>query len=127
MKKSKSLFGRLQNGGLYLRHPVDAGRVFADVHIEKKPAKVHQSRPNSLCPLCSLWLKIPSCLSAFVAGIRSIKNNKLCETKPISEMPKILVTTVMTMTNNKKQRTMNYSKQTQTKPILSASGRFIRG
>jgi len=57
MKKSKSLFGQLQNGGLYLRHPVDAGRVFTDVHIEKKPAKVHQSRLNSLRPLYSLWPK----------------------------------------------------------------------
>jgi len=117
MKKNKSLLGRLQNVGLYLRHPVDAGRVFADVHIEKKPAKVHQSRPNSLCPLCALWLKI----HVYSVAVRSIKNNKSCETNPISEKPKMIVTAVHTMTNSKKQRTMNYSKQTQSNPNLPAT------
>ncbi len=53
------------------------------------------------------------------AETQSIKNNKLCETNPISEMPKMAVTLVITMTNDKKQRTMNYSKQTQSNPILS--------
>ena len=51
--------------------------------------------------------------------IRSIKNNKLCETKPISPKPKMVVTAVYTMTNNKKQRTMNYQKQSQNKPNQS--------
>ncbi len=41
-------------------------------------------------------------------------------------MPKMVVTTVFTMTNNNEQRTMNYSKQTQSNPILSASGGFKR-
>ena len=53
MKKSRSLFSWLKNGGLYIRHPVDAGGAFADVHIEKRPAKVHQSRLK-LCALCVL-------------------------------------------------------------------------
>jgi hypothetical protein len=44
----------------------------------------------------------------------------LYQTKPISEMPKMVVTAVMTMTNNNEQPTMNYSKQTQSNPILSA-------
>jgi hypothetical protein len=35
--------------------------------------------------------------------IRSIKNNKLCETKPISEKPEMVLTAVTTMTNNKKR------------------------
>ncbi len=48
----------------------------------------------------------------------SIKNIKLCKTKPISRMPKMVVTAVYTMTNNNEQRTANYSKQTQTNPIL---------
>ena len=34
----------------------------------------------------------------------------------------MIVTEVMTMTNNKKQRTMNYPKQSQTKPILEGEG-----
>jgi len=50
----------------------------------------------------------------------SIKMNKLCETNPISEKLKMNLTPCSTMTNNKKQRTMNYSKRTQTNPILSA-------
>jgi hypothetical protein len=41
-------------------------------------------------------------------------------------MPKMVVTAVMTMTNNKKQRPMNYSKQSQTKPNLSVSDRLVR-
>jgi hypothetical protein len=46
--------------------------------------------------------------------------NKLCETKPNSEIPKMTITIVMTTTNNYEQPTMNYSKQTQTNPILPA-------
>ena len=46
--------------------------------------------------------------------------NKKCETNPISEKLKMNLTPCSTMTNNKKQRTMNYSKRTQTNPILSA-------
>jgi len=53
MKKSKSLFGRLQNGSLYFRHPVDAGGAFADARIEKRLTKVHQSRAK-LCAPCVL-------------------------------------------------------------------------
>jgi hypothetical protein len=34
-------------------------------------------------------------------------------------MPKMIVSAVMTMTNNKKQRTTNFQKQTQTNPIYS--------
>jgi hypothetical protein len=34
-------------------------------------------------------------------------------------MPKMLVTAGMTMTNNKKERSMNSQKQTQTKPNLT--------
>ncbi len=35
-------------------------------------------------------------------------------------MPKINLTPYSTMTNNNEQRTTNFGKQTQTKPILSA-------
>jgi hypothetical protein len=38
----------------------------------------------------------------------------------------MVVTLVITMTNNNEQRTMNYSKQTQSNPILSASGGLVR-
>jgi hypothetical protein len=54
---------------------------------------------------------------------QSIKNNKLCETNPISKMPKMVVTVVYTMTNNKKQRTANFQKQSQTKPTPSDESR----
>jgi hypothetical protein len=53
----------------------------------------------------------------------SIKIERLCETKPIFGKPKMNLTLYSTMTNNKKQRTMNYSKQSQTNPIYSV---FIR-
>jgi len=44
---------------------------------------------------------------------------KLFKTKPISKMPKMVVTAVYTMTNNNEQRTMNCSKQTQSNPTRS--------
>jgi len=47
-------------------------------------AKQTQFLLFSLCPLCALWLKI----HIYSVAIRSIKNNKLCKTNPISEMPK---------------------------------------
>jgi hypothetical protein len=46
--------------------------------------------------------------------------HKLCQTKPNSEMPKMLVTPVPAMTTNNEPPTMNYLKQSQTKPILPA-------
>jgi len=50
--------------------------------------------------------------------------NKLCKTNPISDMPKILVSLVKTMTNNKKQPTFRCQKQSQnkakqTQPVVS--------
>jgi hypothetical protein len=39
------------------------------------------------------------------------------QNKPNFSKPKMVVTAVYTMTNNNEQRTTNYSKQTQTKPI----------
>jgi hypothetical protein len=49
------------------------------------------------------------------------KLNKLCETNPIFKTPKILVSIVASMTTNKKLRTMNSQKRTQTNPILKGS------
>ena len=41
------------------------------------------------------------------------------QNKPNFQKAKMVVTLVITMTNNNEQRTMNYSKQTQSNPILS--------
>jgi hypothetical protein len=38
MKKSKSFFSRLKNGGLYFRHPVDEGGWFSQVLAARKTA-----------------------------------------------------------------------------------------
>ena len=43
-------------------------------------------------------------------------NNQIIQNKPNFSKPKMVVTLVITMTNNNEQRTMNCSKQTQTKP-----------
>jgi hypothetical protein len=48
----------------------------------------------------------------WLCGYESIMQNKANFSKP-----KMVVTLVITMTNNNEQRTTNYSKQTQTKPI----------
>jgi hypothetical protein len=47
---------------------------------------------------------------------------KLCQTKPISRKPKMNLTPCSTITNNHELRTMNYQKQTQSKPILGGLG-----
>ena len=53
-------------------------------------------------------------------GENQSKCIKICETNPIFKTPKMIVTLVTATTTNKKQRTMNYLKRTQTNPILSA-------
>jgi hypothetical protein len=47
--------------------------------------------------------------------------NKLCETKPNSEMPKLSITIVITMSYSKKERSMNFQKQSQSNPIKANS------
>jgi hypothetical protein len=129
MKKSRSLFDRLQNGGLYLRHLVDAGGAFADVHIEKRPAKVHQSRLK-LCALRVLRVLggnknncVNPCESVkSVVKNLSIKNNKLCETNPISGKPKMTLSYYITRDYKSKSNLLTMEKQTQTKPILGSLG-----
>jgi hypothetical protein len=55
----------------------------------------------------------------------SIKNNKLCETKPISEMPKINLSHYMTKDYDNKSGLLTMEKQTQTNPI--SKGRWAFG
>src|SRR4030042_6942818 len=52
--------------------------------------------------------------------------NKICKTNPISRKPKMNVTPCPTITNNNEQRTMNYLKRTQTKPILESIIRLLQ-
>jgi hypothetical protein len=82
------------------------------IDLMEKPNLVSFFLLSGVCSLASgvRYYSAPLCLSAFVAI-------KLCETNPISKMPKMLVSDVMATTNNKKLRTMNYSKRTQTNPI----------
>jgi hypothetical protein len=120
MKKSKSLFGRLQNGGLYLRHPVDTGGAFADVHIENRLTEVHRSRTNSLRPLRNQRRKNSVNLCSSVAETQSIKNNKLCKTNPISKKPKMNLNHYTTNDYENKSGLLTPGKQTQSNPILSA-------
>jgi hypothetical protein len=70
--------------------------------------------------LVSFFLRLPRQARRF--SIYSAKfdrfQTKICQTKPISKTPKMLVSAVVIMTTNKKLRTMNYPKQTQSNPIL---------
>jgi hypothetical protein len=54
-----------------------------------------------------------------VAEIQSIKNNKLCKTKPISEMPKMNITHYLTSDYANNSDIPTLEKQSQTKPIYS--------
>jgi hypothetical protein len=53
--------------------------------------------------------------------------HKICQTKPNSEMPKMLITLLKTMTNNKKQLIVDCQKQSQTKPNQTQNLLAIRG
>jgi hypothetical protein len=70
-----------------------------------------------LCGCKPLFVRVFKC--RLNNELQSIKNERLCKTNPISERPKMVVTLAITMTNNNKQRTMNYSKQTQSNPTCS--------
>jgi hypothetical protein len=59
--------------------------------------------------------------SAFsVAENVSIKNNKLCETNPISQKPKMNLNRYTTKNYDNKSGFLTMPKQTQSNPILSA-------
>ena len=94
-------------------------RPFTEARFEKRPCRrTHADQnPSASSAQSASKNSVNPCSSVkSVAKTQSIKNNKLCETKPISEKPKMIVSLVNTMTNNKKQRTMNYQKQSQNKP-----------
>jgi len=63
-----------------------------------------------------LFTLYSSCLGGFVAEIQSIKNNKLCETKPISEKPKMNLTAYATNYYDNKSDHLAMTKQSQNKP-----------
>ena len=65
-----------------------------------------------------LFTLYSSCLGVFVAEIQSIKNNKLCETNPISQKPKMKLTFYSTSDYENKSGFLPMGKQTQTNPIL---------
>jgi hypothetical protein len=54
----------------------------------------------------------------YITQYGSIKIERLCKTNPISEKPKMIIILAITETCNNEQRTANYSKQTQSNPIL---------
>jgi len=97
---------------------VDKATAFHRSSLREKALPKNASRPKNSVNLCE---SVKS-----VVKNQSIKNNKLCKTNPIFRKPKMVVTAVYTMTNNNEQRTMNCSKQTQTKPIEETE-RFRRG
>ena len=47
------------------------------------------------------------------------------QNKPNFQNTKNAITSVITMTNNDEQRTMNYLKQTQSNPISVIAGQYI--
>jgi hypothetical protein len=61
-----------------------------------------------------------------VAENISIKNNKLCKTNPISEKPKMNLTHSTTNDYENISGLLKPGKQTQSNPILSASGGLVR-
>jgi hypothetical protein len=56
------------------------------------------------------------CYPIGVAEIQSIKTTKLCETKPISQKPKMNLTIYMTRDYDNKSASLTPEKQTQFKP-----------
>ncbi|MDD5327717.1 MAG: hypothetical protein PHY02_07885 [Phycisphaerae bacterium] len=80
--------------------------------------------PFNQLTLFIIYFSVPSvnsvanfslCLSAFVAGFQSIKNNKICKTNPISDMSKMSLTNYMTKSCGNNSDLLTMEKQTQNK------------
>ena len=70
-----------------------------------------------LCESVKSVSNFPSCLRVFVAETQSIKNNKLCKTNPIFQMPKMNLSPCLTMDYENKSGLLTMAKQTQSNPI----------
>jgi hypothetical protein len=138
MKKSKSLFGRLNNE--VRRNSADKATAFHRSSLREKALPQNACRPNNsvnLCKSVKSVVNFPSCLGVLVAETQlvrhslgeggSIKNNKLCETNPISEKPKMNLTNYTTKNYGNNLRLPTPEKQTQSNPILSAAGGKLAG
>jgi hypothetical protein len=131
MKKSKSLFGRLNNE--IRRSSADKATAFHRSSLREKALPKNACWPNSLRNLRNQRQKIcvnlcesmksvsnfPLCLGALVAEIQSIKTTKLCETNPISEMPKMNLNHCKREDYGNKSAPLTMEKQSQTNPIQS--------
>jgi hypothetical protein len=139
-KKSKSLFGRLiQKVG---QTPDKAGQFYCQVvetktwrtnHVWSTSFVENAYRPNSPRNLRNRRQKICVNLCESVKSVvknQSIKNVQLCETNPISEMPKMNLNPCLTSDYDNKLALLTMKKQSQTKPIclhcFCAGGLTIR-
>jgi hypothetical protein len=115
MKKSKSLFSQLHKKVIFYGL-VDEGGWFPQMLASRKTTaeytkltKIllrnlrHQRQKNSvnLCESVSNFSYFAQ-YDIRITQYGSIKIEQLCKTNPISQQPKMLVTAVYTMTNNKK-------------------------
>jgi Tfp pilus assembly pilus retraction ATPase PilT len=101
MKKSKSLFSQLYKKAI-LYGLVDEGGWFPQMLASRKTTAEYtkltknflsnqrNQRQKIRVNLCESVSNFPLCLRVFVAEIRSIKNNNLCETNPIFQKVKCL-------------------------------------
>jgi hypothetical protein len=121
MKKSKSLFGRLNNE--VRRNSADKATAFHRSSLREKALPKNACRPKPLCVLCAISVKnsVNPCSSVkSVVKNQSIKNNKLCETNPIFKNQKVSLNHYVTNNYDNNSRLQTPEKQSQTKPILLA-------
>jgi hypothetical protein len=98
MKKSKSLFGRLNNE--VRRNLADKAMTFHRSSLREKALPKNACRPKNSVNLCESVSNFSLCLGVLVAETQlvrrslgeggSIKNNKLCKTNPIFKKVKYL-------------------------------------
>jgi len=69
----------------------------------------------------SLFVFFFACLGVAISEAGSIKNNKLCKTKPIYEEPKMTLNHYITKDYENKSGLLTREKQTQTNPISKAT------
>jgi hypothetical protein len=126
-KRSKSLFGRLNNE--VGRNSADKAAAFHRSSLREKALPKNACRPNpsalsaqsasknSVNPCSSVKSVVKNQLASAkpFGEDGSIKNNKLCETNPISEKPKMNLTNYMTNRYDNKSPPSTMEKQSQFK------------
>jgi hypothetical protein len=114
---ARSLFGRLNNE--VRRNLADKATAFHRSSLREKALPQNACRPKSLCVIGAISVKKSVKSVKSVVKNQSIKNNKLCETNPISEKQKMNLNPCSAKDYENKSPLLKMAKQTQSNPTCS--------